>query len=360
MERISHKTLREFATDIVVGWGSPPEIASEIADALVRADLGGHSSHGVRLLPSYHEQIAAGRIEPESVPITTPRGETGFVDVAVDGNSAFGQITGRLATDHCVETARENGTAVVGVRNGTHLGRIGEFAERAARRGVLFACFVNGPGIEPVAPFGSADHRLSTNPIAFAVPTFDALPFPIMLDMATSQVALGKIKRRAAEGGQIPPSWTTTADGDPVCDPETFLEGPAALLPLGGRATGHKGFGLSVIAELFAGITGSHVVDERETDWGNGAFLLAIDLNDRAEKVERKVSTVAGHLRSATPISKADDLLLPGEYEHRTRNRREADGIPIPVDDADALVTLAETLGIGPVPKPLRTSERSG
>jgi uncharacterized oxidoreductase len=347
MDRYSHEALQELATETLSAMGSTRDVADEVGSALVRADLRGHGSHGIRLLPAYRDLVDAGLIVCDNTPSIIRHSDDTTAFATVDGNGALGQLTGRLATELCVEAAENHGIGYVLIRNGTHLGRIGEFAEQITEEGMLFAGFVNGPQSEPVAPAGSASRRLSTNPLAFGVPTFEALPFPIILDMATSQVALGKIKRRAAAGEQLPPSWTTTPSGDPVRNPEAFLEGAGAILPLGGRATGHKGYGLSVIAELVAGVAAeTPVVDERENQWGNGAMFVAVDLTEQAPSVEQKVAAVSRHVRSSSPIDESETVLLPGEYEYRSQKSRLSDGIPLADDDRLKLWDLAGDLGV--------------
>lgn len=220
-----------------------------------------------------------------------------------------------------------DGQGVVGVRNATHLGRIGEWAERVADEGLLFAAFVNTGGIaQTVAPPGSADRKLATNPIAFRIPTYGALPFSFVVDFATSQVAHGKITKRATSGEALPTAWTTTADGTPVRDAEAFEYGAGALLPLGGRASGHKGFGLAVVAKLFAGLLGDASVAGSEDPGGlNAATFISIDpmAFTTETRAADRLETLVTHLRDAdqhgdVPVGDAamgDELLLPGEVE---------------------------------------------
>lgn len=226
-----------------------------LVTSLVSADLRGHGSHGViRLASTYRTMIEGGQLDPAATPrVVSEDGPSGLID----GERGFGQIAGRVAADVLLERVEANGVGVVGLGNASHLGRVGEFAERVAAEGLLFAAWVNtGRTASLVTPVGGLDRRLATNPIAFGVPSFGAVDFPIALDMATSQVAHGEITKRAIEGKNLPSGWAIGDVGDPLTDPETFEEGTGAMAPLGGSVAGHKGFGLAVVAELFAGICG--------------------------------------------------------------------------------------------------------
>lgn len=335
MRRIPPAELEAFVEQLLRAFGTPQAPATDVAANLVRADLRGHGSHGTRLLPGYAELVEGDKIRPSASPTIEDNGTI----LQVDGNGAFGQYIGAETLVAALERADVNGRCVAGIRNGAHLGRIGEFAERAAEAGFLFATFVNGPQEVPVVPPGSNQIRLCTNPIAFSIPTFGALSYPIVLDMATSQVALGKIKRRQASGDSIPDDWAVSNEGEPITNPDRFDKVGGRLLPLGGRSTGHKGYGLAIIAELFAGIFGAgHVLGERANKWGNGAAMLVFDPCRILPKdgIEDRVTTLANHLKAA-----GDDVKLPGEPEHRAQIRNRENGVPIPEKDAIALREIA-------------------
>lgn len=349
MARIEAGRLESFVGHLLVKVGVPEDCAEQVAISLVGADLRGHTSHGVLRVPLYLDWLGAGRINPEATPAVE---HVNASAVSVDGRLNFGQVVGRVVVDTLVPKT-ERGVAVAGVKNATHHGRIGEWAERVAERGLLFAAFVNTSGAVPtVAPPGSADRRLSTNPVAFGIPTFDALPFQLVFDAATSQVAHGKIRERAASDAPIPPEWTTNADGDPVRDADAFESGVGALLPLGGRTAGYKGFGLAVVAELFAGLVGDAPVAGESDEGGlNAATFAAIDPLAFTTRTDAKarVEALAKHLRSAEqheeiPVgigAKGDETLLPGEAEHRQLAQRRKVGIPLPPRVVDSLRDLA-------------------
>ncbi|PSP74539.1 hypothetical protein BRC86_05545 [Halobacteriales archaeon QS_3_64_16] len=351
MPRVDSESLQSFARDLAEALGAPPEIAEALATSLVSADLRGHGSHGViRFASTYRTMIEGGQLDPAATPrVVSEDGPTGLVD----GERGFGQVAGRLAADVLIERTEATGVGIVGLGNASHLGRVGEFAEQVAEEGLLFAAWVNTGGTASlVAPVGGLDRRLATNPIAFGVPSFGAVDFPIVLDMATSQVAHGKITKRAVEGKDLPPSWAIDDGGEALTDPEDFEDGTGAMAPLGGSVAGHKGFGLAVVAELFAGICGDgRVAGERSPEWvNNAATFLAIDpARFGAEPRHReRVAALLAYLRDADfseellpESARGEELLVPGEAEHRTMADREERGIPIDDRTLELLSELA-------------------
>ncbi len=366
MVRIDPDTLRSFACELVVALGTPSELAGQVADSLVRSDCSGHSSHGViRLSTTYHPMIERGEMDPAARPRVD---RSNGVLTQVDGDHGFGQVVGRVAVDRAVDTALEHGAGIVGVRNASHLGRMGEWAERAAERGVFYAAFMNTGGLAIfVAPPGSADRRLPPNTLSFGIPSFGAVPFPIVLDMAISQTAHGKITERAVEGQPIPEGWAIGASGEPLSDARAFEAGEGAMLPLGGSQVGHKGFGLGIVAELFAGCLGDGAVSGQDVEGtvNNSAVFVCIDPETvgSVEDHRARVEAVAEQVRSAEYRSGietgettfGDRALLPGEREHRFRSRNEREGVPLPAETAELLAALAEEYGVDDaVPPALR------
>lgn len=351
MPTIDPANLAGYATELLVALGTPREHATRVADSLVASDLRGHASHGTMRIPWYERMRDAGELSVTASPTVEREGPV----VRVDGRGGFGQLAGRPAVDALVEAAVDHGVATAGVVDAAHLGRMGEWAERAAAAGVMVTIYSNTQGgTATVAPPGSATRTLSTNPIAVGVPTFDAAAFDVVLDMATSQVANGKIRARGAAGGDVPPEWTVTADGGSVSDPEAFDDGLGAALPLGGRTSGYKGFGLSVVSELFAGTVSDGLVGgQRESDWpSNAAAFLAVDPTafTSVEAHEARVEALRGRIRAAAfspdvpmgPGAKPEFGCLPGEPEYRLAMDRLAEGVPMPDRTAAELDELAD------------------
>lgn len=356
MRTISLDELETFLQTLVAAVGAPDDIAATVTSSLVTADLRGHGSHGVLRITQYDEMISDGAIDPTARP-TVIRAER--ATASIDGNRAFGYVSGREATAEAVARASEQGIAAVGIRNGTHLGRVGEWAERATGEGFCFMAFVNtGGGAKSVAPPGTVDERLATNPIAFGVPTYNSLPFPIIYDGATSQVANGKIRKRAVGNEQIPEEWAVMPDSEPLDAASDFFDGPGVLLPLGGKVTGYKGFGLAIVAELFAGLVGnSSVAGEADPKWyNNSAMFVAVDPNRFIDRttLEHRINALVEHIRSAesapdlslSTSASANVYLLPGEPEYRNTRRQQNEGIELEDYVAQALIDLAVEYGI--------------
>jgi uncharacterized oxidoreductase len=339
MVRIPPAEIQPFVEDACLAMGCSGETASAVAESLVLSDRQGHDSHGVFRVAYYMERVERGVIDPTATP-TVERGENGTT--VVDGHAAFGQHVGRVATEELVRQATD-GVGVVGITNSAHLGRIGEWAQRVAREGLLFVALVKGTN-QTVAPPKSAERCFSTNPLAFGVPTFDALPFQIVVDIATSQVANGKIRTKAKDGEPIPEGWAIDDDGEPLLDAEAFIEGAGASLPLGGAVTGHKGFGLGVAAELFASIVGDTPVIGQGDYNGNAAAFLAVDPRVflPVEMIESRVASLAALVRNADYIESENVGLLPGEPEYLAEVDTEERGIPVAPGIADGLRTVAE------------------
>jgi len=327
-----------FADDVLRALGAPADTAACVAEFLVNADKSGSSTHGVGLLPLYAEMIAAGSLDPLARPgLDRSAGST----IRVNGHNAFGQLTGGLAVRTGIEMAREHGVVAVGIRNGGHLGRLGDWAQIAASSGMLFLAFCNsGGGARNVAPAGGHDRRLSTNPIAFGVPAFGGLPFDIIADFATSQVSGSAIRECFLAGRPLRPDWTTTADGRPLTDARAFMRGDGALLPLGGRETGHKGYALAVIAEILGGIAGGMMAGEHDPEWfSNSALFLFVDpLKFLSRKeIRLRVRNLAAYLHEG-------DGRMPGEGAQQRKMRAEQGGLELDGHICSALRRLADEL----------------
>lgn len=351
MVRVDSRELRRFTEALLVELGVPNRSAEQVAESLVDADLHGHGSHGVRRIVSqYAAEIEAGRIDPTAEPIV----ESDACAVGrVEGRKSFGHLAARTALDLCVQKADTHGAGAVGLKGSTHIGRIGEWIERGTSEGKVVLAFVCNPETKWVSPPGSAQRRFSTNPIAIGMPTFDAVGFPIVVDIATSQVASGKIAKYAAAGEKVPSDWLIAPDGDELVDPNRYVEaGEGALLPLGGRTSGYKGFCLALLSELLAATLSDGDVSGMDCSFGgNQAAFLAIDperFTSRERTVER-AAALAAYVRETefldvvsreTEISD-DYALLPGEAEHRSAKRRRDEGIPLSRNDARSLRDLS-------------------
>lgn len=357
MIRIELETLKSFATEVIRTLGAPEETATAVARSLVGSDLRGHTSHGVLRLEYYRRMVEHGPLDPSATPeIVMDDGST----ARIDGQNAFGQTAGRELAAQLVARTETYGVAAVGIRDATHLGRVGEWAERIADEGYAVVGFVNTQGGgQRVAPAGSSKRRLSTNPIVVGVPTFDALPHDVILDMATSQVAHGKLRERRHTAEPIPEGWAVDEAGDHIRDVERFYADEGAIRPLGGAASGYKGFGLAIVAELMAGCLGaSDVAGMATPDYSNNAAgFLAVDVERflSSDDIARRMRALADHLEECGTTdmspgagSKRTDPCLPGKPEHEQLVANREAGVPVNDRLAASLSELGEQLGVSP------------
>jgi len=333
---ISATEATALAADILEALGAPPPTAARVATSLVLSDRRGVATHGLSLLPLYAELVKDGLINPQAIPQAS---SLGGAIARIDGHSAFGQLTAALAVERCLEALPEHGVAAAGIVDGSHLGRLGEWAELACEQDAVFLAFTNtGGGARNVAGPDSARRVLSTNPIAIGVPACGALDHHIIVDFAASQTSGSRIREVANAGGRLDPDWLVTEDGGATDDPALFLEGAAALRPLGGRSAGHKGFGLMVAGELLAALAGNLLAGERTAaGFSNGALFCLLDVGrfgDRSHWAAR-VADFQGYLEDS-------GCRLPGS------RRATAPGGHLALEGhvAGALADLAEGLGV--------------
>ena len=233
--------LLELTASIVEKGGTGRKIADEVAGLLVKANLAGHDSHGVGVLPGYIKGITAGQLIPDAqAEIVQDEGPF----LLVDGNRGFGQCVARQAMEWAIDRARQQHIAVLSLRNSFHIGRIGDWGEMAAEAGFVAIHYVNV--LSPnslVAPFGGSDSRFSTNPYCTAIPASDRHPM-FLLDMATSTIAQGKTRVAYLKGQKVPDGCLIDHEGNPTDEPRVMFEEPRGAL----RAMGlHKGSGLALI-----------------------------------------------------------------------------------------------------------------
>lgn len=356
MPRVQQSALESFTEALLVGLDTPESLAPDVADSLVTADLRGHSSHGVRQLVSkYAEEISAGKIDPTAVPRIEREGGPWAL---VDGERAYGQLAARLAINTAIDRADEYGIGLASLKRVSHIGRLGEFAEHACEDGKGFVGFVSNPATTWVAPPGSDQRRFSTNPISIGIPTFDALEFPFVADLSTAQVAHGKIKERAASGDSVPDEWLVGDAGESLTDPYAFEEeDEGAMLPLGGRTAGYKGFNLSVMSELLtSNVADGAISGTSDMIWGNHVTFFVVDLEafTSRERIADRAGTMAEYVRSSDfsadlspgAAARGEETLLPGEAEHDATVRCKTEGIPFSSADAASLANLARRKGV--------------
>ncbi len=336
---VQHPVLHRQLEAILAGWGMHPAEAAEIATLLVETDLRGIASHGASMLPMYDDMRRAGTLLMR--PDVRVRRETAVLAV-LDGGAGLGHLVARRAMEMAVDKARETGIGAVSVFNSHHFGAAGLYAEVAAQAGML-GLVTASARTQAVLPTGGTAPLLGTNPLAFAAPAGRHRPF--LLDMATSTVAVNKVKVYAYGGRPLPAGWVVDDAGGVVTDPVLGLRwcqapGGGGLLPLGGLSEtgGHKGYGLGLMAQVLGStLAGGSFSPLRERAGGPpgpdniGHFMLAIrpDMFRVEGSFERDMEDMIDVLHASAPADARRPVLVAGEPEYDTRARRLVEGIPV-------------------------------
>ncbi len=306
----------------------PAAEAEIVTRSMVDANRVGHDSHGVIHLPKYVRELEAGLIQP-GAPTETLH-ESASIAV-LDGNWGFGPVIATRAVELAIQKAKHTDISSVAVSRCNEVGRLGGYACLAADAEMIALLMANDHGGGTcVAPHGGVEGRLSTNPIACAVPVEGQ--DPIILDMSTSVVASGKLRVKQHREEALPHGWLIDAAGKSTTDANDFYSTPpAALLPFGGIAA-HKGFGLSVIVDILAGaLTGAGCSQGEDARVGNGLFVLVINVASFREfpGFSAEIARFIGYLKSAKRAAGIDTIRMPGERGWEEQRKREREGIPI-------------------------------
>jgi len=339
--RLQAAELKRLGQAILEAVGTPVDLASIVAASLVDANLAGHDSHGVIRLPSYVASARTGRVKPAARAQVESLGDA---CMRVDGAWGWGQPAAHLATDTVAGLARANGVGLVTIGSCNHIGRLGEYIEKLTLRGQIGLMTCNSP--PAVAPHGGYTRLLGTNPIAWGAPREPGKP-PMVVDFATATIAEGKLRIAHAGGSMAPLGAVVDKHGRPSAETAAFYDG-GALTTFGG----HKGFGLSVMAEVMGGIlSGTGSSSDPGFNNGNGTMLLAIDVSrfSRGFAFGQHVDALVGRLHAAPRAPGFDEIVAPGEPEWRSRLRRTAEGIPVPAGTRRAINDLAAELGLSPI-----------
>ena len=335
--------LRKVTEAIFTAAGAPADLATEMADALVGANLAGHDSHGVIAIPTYIDRVKAGHIVPGAKWSIVRESPTTTV---IDGHWGFGFHVNTRAMELTIAKARTANVAACTVFRQSHVGRLAAYPLMAMREGMIgIATADSGRSPKHVAPFGGREARLGTNPISIAVPS--DLEAPFYLDMATSAVAAGKIQLAVARGEQIPQGWIIDAEGRHTTDPTQYRKG-GALLPLGGTE-GYKGSGLAAMVEVLCGLlTGLGFGVEPSGRHNDGVFMAVFNVAAfrPLQDFKREVAEFARYLKSTPPSEGSSGVFYPGEVEYLREQQRRKVGIEIEDATWERLRTLASEYGI--------------
>jgi len=346
---ISADRLRGFVAGAYQTVGISESDANRIAELQTEADLRGADGHGVFRLPQYIRRIKMGGVNV--APNIRIERETAAMAL-VDGDNGMGHLVMRFAAQTAMAKARQSGLAWVGARMSNHAGPASLYATMPLAEGMIGLYFAVG-NANHLAPWGGIELLLSTNPIAVAIPTREELP--IVLDMATTTAAYGKVKTAAQRGEQMPAGWMIDFEGKPLIDPKRSGEG--MLLPLGGMEAGFKGYGLSLVIGLLAGTLnqaamGRGVIDFNQDDHSvtnTGHAIVAIDpaaFGD-PDRFKDEVDRLIRDIRASKRLPGVARIRLPGERSQGKRIERMKQGIPMPPPLLESLNKVAAELGIG-------------
>jgi hydroxycarboxylate dehydrogenase B len=338
--------LTQIATDVFAAAGWPREDSAEVARHFTLANLSGHDSHGIGMLPLYIRSFKDGWLKPSNQPRDRIAAGSFLV---IEGNLALGQPTARRAVARAADMAAEHGVAVLNLLDAHHIGRIGDYAEQAAERGLVSFFWVNVAGRPPiVAAHGAKEGRWGTNPHAVGLPGSGGRH--LILDFATSRMAHGKARVALNKGEQAQPGYLIDNEGRPTTDPSVvFPPLPmGALLPFGE----HKGAGLAFMVEcLSAGLAGGSLIkDAPAKTWIiNSLFGILIDparLDQDQASRQARIDGIADFLRAARPQRPDDPVRAPGDKEREMRAARGRDGIAVDDETWTQIVAAAKSVGV--------------
>lgn len=348
--------LRDLAAAIFRAHGVPEGDALRVADCLIRADLRGIGSHGVSRIPIYTERLRKGLVNP-TPSLTITHGST--VGGQIDGDNGLGFVVATRAMEEAIRLAKLHGFGMIFAHNSTHFGMAANYLLQALDAGMAAFVYTNASPAMPI--WGGRDAFLGTSPYAFAAPGGKA--GPVVLDMALSVVARGKIRRAAQKGEPIPLGWALDPEGKPTTDAQKGYDG--IVLPLGGA----KGSGLSLMMEIIAGVmsgsafggkVGNQYFDfDKPQNVGHCFMALRPDLCVSADEYRARMDDLVARSKGGAKAEGFEEILMPGEPEARNEAKRLHVGIPIEPDDLDMLATEAARFGIA-VPDELRQSVSSG
>jgi LDH2 family malate/lactate/ureidoglycolate dehydrogenase len=349
MPTFSAEQLQTLTASIFHTLGAPRDDAELVSKLLVEANLSGFDSHGVIRLPIYARGIKQGAVKPGAeITLVKDTASTAILD----GGWNFGQVVGQQAMNLCIEKAKKNVIGLVLARRCHHVGRLNVYAEMAMQQNMIGIVSVNSTS--SVAPYGGKTRQLGTNPLCFAIPA--GKEPPMILDMATSVWARGKVMVYLARGNELPEGVIFDDQGGPTTDPTWYIRG-GMLQPLGGLV-GYKGFGLALLVEVLAGAlteAGCSNSDEyrsRPFYGGNGVFCMAINVNELTDLTlfKDRVDALFHSIKASPTVSSFSEILLPGDPERRTKAQRLVDGIYIENKTWNEIKTLAQELQVA-IPK---------
>ncbi|WP_416897617.1 MAG: malate/lactate/ureidoglycolate dehydrogenase [Minwuia sp.] len=346
MPTIRAERMEAMVAAIAEANGSSEDEARLIAVNLVEANLKGHDSHGLGLMPTYVNARQYGKLRPNRhISVVKDDGAI----LLLDGNAGYGQVIGAEAMRLGIERAQSHGLCLMSLRNSHHLGRIGAWGEMAADAGLISIHWVNGITKMPlVAPYGGSDARYTTNPYCTAIPETPDHP-RIIFDMATTKVAQGKVRVAYNKGVEVPPDCLIDSTGVMTTNPAVMFEEPTGALMSVGQ---HKGYGLALICEILAGglSGGGTFLPERSDGWSiiNNMLTIIVDparLGDTGA-LYAEIDDFIRHVKASPPAPGVDAVMVPGDPERKSSAERGANGLPIDDQTWQEMVQCAVQSGI--------------
>ena len=345
---IQAQALREQMSAIVKAAGSSQAEADTVASNLVMANLSGHDSHGVGMIPRYIAAVLEGGLVPNTSVKTVM--DIGTM-LTLDGQCGYGQVIGEQAMQLGIARAKQHGSCIMTLSRSHHLGRIGHWAEMAVAQGLVSMHFVNVLSRPVVAPFGGGDGRFGTNPCCIGVPLKGRDPF--VLDFATSRVAQGKMRVAHNEGKQVEPGLLIDEQGQPTTDPGVVVVPQAnglfgALMTFGE----HKGYGMAVACELLGGALTGNGTWHRPADFKmavyNGMLTILIDPAKLGtqDNFEQEALAFVDWLRQGPAAPGVDGVMMAGEPERKARAEREKAGITLDDTTWGEIVEAGQKVGL--------------
>ena len=343
MPTLMRDDIVRIANRILQALGTPEGPAATVADHLADSNLTGHDSHGLIRVVQYATEVKSGAIDAAAEPEIVLDSEA---VARVDGRMTFGQVGAMLGTQLAMDKARRFGVGLATMYNLAHTGRMGAHPEAAAREGMagIMCTALSWP--LRMAPFGGREPRLATNPIAISFPY---LPdSPLLLDMASTVAAEGKIRVYRNRGVELPDEWVVRKDGTPSTNPTDLYDG-GALLPLGGLHGGHKGYALGfmiVALSIILGYQGK--LEPGHSPPLSGSTIIAIDLDSLSpvDGLRAAAEQYVQYVKDTPFMEGHTEVLYPGELEARSRRRRLADGVPLEQATWDQLTEVAREYGV--------------
>ncbi|MGG8111034.1 malate/lactate/ureidoglycolate dehydrogenase [Klebsiella aerogenes] len=336
--------LHHFVTTLFTQLGSTPTEAALVADHLIAANLAGHDSHGVGMIPSYVKSHSEGFLQLNRH--ASVMKDAGAV-VTLDGNAGFGQVIAHEAMQLGIEKAKQHGLAAVALRNAHHIGRIGYWAEQCAAQGLISIHFVSVVGDPMVAPFRGKDSRFGTNPLCVVFPR-EGHP-PLLLDYATSAIAFGKTRVAWHKGEAVPVGSLIDSRGEPTTDPAVMQTSPLGALLTFAQ---HKGYALATLCEVLGGAVSGGQTTHQDSLQGcvdaifncMTTIILSPEAFD-APQMQRETEAFIDWCKQS-PHDADTPILAPGEWEAANRQQRLANGIPLDASSWQAICAAARQAGM--------------